>query len=125
MSEKPIPQRPSFFIEVFGFGKEVQFGNIHAGRTDHIAQMTPDTQIDPFVNRRLSGSSESLCSRTCLFWPREEGGDPGYRTDGHAGRTPNTNIRIIFGPGFLILHIGGLKNVVATFRLRYFTQAKA
>jgi hypothetical protein len=25
----------------------------------------------------------------------------------------------------LILHIGGLKNVVATFRLRYFTQAKA
>ena len=50
MSEQPITKGPPLFVEVLGFGKEVQFGNIHAGRTDHIAEMTTDTQINPFVN---------------------------------------------------------------------------
>jgi len=125
MSKQPITKRPPLFIEVLCFGKEVQFGNIHAGRTDHIAEMTTDTQINPFVNRRLPGPSESFCSWTCLLWPREERGDPGNGADSHAGGTADTNIWIIFRPGFVIFHVGGLKNVVATFRLRYFTQAKA
>jgi hypothetical protein len=84
-----------------------------------------DTEVNPFVNRRFAGPSESFCSWTCLLWSREEWGDPGDRADSHAGGTADTNVIMSFRPGFLILHIGGLKNVVATFRLRYFTQAKA
>jgi hypothetical protein len=42
MGEYPIPKRPSLFVEVFRFSDEVQFGNIHAGRADHIAEMTTD-----------------------------------------------------------------------------------
>jgi hypothetical protein len=87
--------------------------------------MTTDTQINPFVDRRLPGPSESFRSWTCLLWSREEWGDPGDGADSHAGGTADTHVWIIFRPGFLIFHIGGLENVVATFRLRYFTQAKA
>src|SRR4030042_4497226 len=100
MSEQPIPKGPSFFVEVFCLGKEVQLGNIHAGRTDHIAKMTTETQINPFVNRRFSGPSESFCSWTCLLRSREEWGDPGDGADSHAGGTADTNIWIIFGPNF-------------------------
>jgi hypothetical protein len=80
--------------------------------------MAPDAEIDPFVNRRLSGPSESFCSWTCLLWSREEWGDPGNGTDSHAGGTTDANIIVSFRPGFLIFHIGDLKNVVATLRLR-------
>jgi len=87
--------------------------------------MTTDTQINPFVNRRLSGPSESFRSWTRLLWSWEEWSDPGDGADSHAGGTADTNIRIICGPRFLIFHIAGLKNVVGAFRLRYFTQAQA
>jgi hypothetical protein len=111
MSEQPIPKGPSLFIEVFCLGKEVQFGNIHAGRTDHIAKMTTDTEINPFVNRRFSGPSESFCSWTCLLRSREEGSYPGNGADSHAGGTADTNIIVGFGPGFLIFHIADLINL--------------
>jgi len=87
--------------------------------------MATDTEINPFVNRRLPLPSESFCSWARLLRSGEERGDPGNRTDSHAGRTADANIGIILGPMFLIPHIGGLQNVVATFRLRFITQAKA
>jgi hypothetical protein len=81
--------------------------------------MTTDTQINPFVNRRLSGPSESFRSWTCLLWSREEWGDPADGADSHAGGTADTNIIVSFRPGFLILHIADSINGAETFRLRH------
>jgi hypothetical protein len=87
--------------------------------------MTTDTQINPFVNRRLSGPSESFRSWTRLLWSWEEWGDPCNWADSHAGGTADTNIIVSFRPGFLILHIANSTNGAETFRLRSITQTKA
>jgi hypothetical protein len=60
--------------------------------------MTTDTEVNPFIHRWFTGLSESFSTWACLLWAREEWGDPGDRTDGHAGRTANTNISITVGP---------------------------
>jgi hypothetical protein len=125
MGEKPIPERPSLFIQVFCLGDQIQFGDIYPRGTDHIAEVTPNTEINPFINRGFTWPSESFSAWACLFWSWKERGDPRDRADRHADSATNTDIRVIFRPRFLIFHIVGLKNVVATFRLRYFTQAKA
>jgi hypothetical protein len=115
MGEKPIPERSSLFIQVFCLGDQIQFGDIYCRGTDHIAEMTPNTEVDPFINGGFAWPSESLSARACLFWSWKERSDPRDRADRHAGSATNADICIIFRPRFPIFHIVALKNVVATF----------
>jgi hypothetical protein len=69
MGEEPIPKGPSLFIEVFRFGDEVQFGDIYARRTDQIAEVASNTEVNPFIDRTLPWFSESLRARACLLGP--------------------------------------------------------
>ncbi len=123
MSEKPVSEWPSHFIQVFCLGDQIEFGDIHARGADHIAEVTPNTEVNPFINGRVAWPSEPLSARPCLLGSWEERRDPRDRTNRHTVGATNTNICVIFGPRFVILHIVGLKNVVATFKLRYFTKA--
>jgi hypothetical protein len=71
VGKEPIPKGPSFFIQVFCFGDEVQFGDIYARGTGQIAEVASNTEVNPFIDRRLPRSSESLRTRTCLLGPWE------------------------------------------------------
>ena len=66
--------------------------------------MTTDTEVNPFVHRRLPWPSEPRGSWTCLLWPWKEGGDPGNRADCHASGTADTHIIVSFRPTLLFHH---------------------
>jgi hypothetical protein len=106
MSEKPVSERPSLFIQVFCLGDEIQFGDIYPGGADHIAEVTPNTEINPFINGRLPRRSESLSTWACLLWSWKERGDPRDRADRHTGSATNTNICVTLRPMhfFRLLH---------------------
>jgi len=92
MGEKPIPKGPSLFIQILCLGDEIQFGDVYSRRANHVAQVAADAEIDPVIHRGITGSPESLGTRTCLLGSRKERSHPGNRTDGHTGGTADTNI---------------------------------
>jgi hypothetical protein len=62
--------------------------------------VTPDTEINPFINGRFTGPSEPLSAWPCLLGSWKERRDPRDRTDRHTGGATNTNICITLGPSF-------------------------
>jgi hypothetical protein len=98
VSKKPISKGPSFFIQVFRLGDEIQFGDIYARGTDQVAEVASNTEVNPFLDGTLPWSSESLRTRTCLLGPWKFWGHSRNRTDRHAGRTTDANVHIILGP---------------------------
>ena len=98
MGQEPVPERPPFFIQIFCFGNEVQFRDVDPCGADRVAELATDTEIDPLIGRGFARFSKPLGPWAGLFRSREEGGDPGDRTDGHTGGTPDTRIGVILGP---------------------------
>jgi hypothetical protein len=92
MSEKPIPKRPSFFIQVFRFGDEVEFRDVYSRGANHITEVASNAEVNPIVNRRVTRLSESLSPRTCLFGSWKFWSHSRDRADRHAGSTADTNI---------------------------------
>jgi hypothetical protein len=74
--EQPVPQRPAFFVKVFGLGDQVHPGNVHPGGADRITELAANAEINPFTVRRITGSSKSFRSRTRLLGSREFRSDP-------------------------------------------------
>ncbi len=104
MGEKPVSDGSSLFIEVFGLGDEVELGDIDSGGADHVAEMTPNAEVDPTIQRRFVRFPETLRSWASLLGSREEGRNARNRTDGHAGCTTRANIKVSFGPGGFLFH---------------------
>ncbi len=110
VGEQPVPERPAFFIEILRLGDEVELRDIDPRRTDRVAELTADAEIDPLIHRGFVRFPEPLGPGAGLLRPREEGGDPGDRTDRHTGGTPDANIRMIFGPNLFYCHSTILSN---------------
>ncbi|MBP1708595.1 MAG: hypothetical protein H6Q40_384, partial [Deltaproteobacteria bacterium] len=118
--EEPVPEGPPLLVQVLGLGDEVQFGDIHARGADHVAQVTPDAEIDPGIHRRLIRTSKPLCPGPCLFGAGKTRGYPRDRAHGHAGGTANTDIRVVLGPAFCHLRpelIEGLRPLDVKFQI--------
>ena len=104
MREKPVSEGSSLFIQIFGLGDEVEFGDIDSGGTDHIAEMASNAEVDPAINRRFVRFPEAIRSWACLLRAGEEGRDARDRTDSHAGRTSRADIQVSFRPGGFLFH---------------------
>ena len=98
MGEKPVSKWPSLLVQVFCLGDEIQLRDIYSRGAGHVAEMTADAKVNPFIHGGLAGPSKSLSTGARLFRPWELWGHPRNRADGHTGGAANANIGIIPGP---------------------------
>lgn len=115
MGQQPVSDGSSFLIEVFCLGHEVQFRDIDAGRTDQVAKTAADAEVNPTVRGSFSGRPKSLDAGAGLLGSGEVRVYPGNRADSLAGRTPQTNIRIVSGP-ILLYQYGTFLGATLTVR---------